>query len=104
VIADDRPGSRYSTFLERLRARSLSSWDHGERAPRALDAARELARLAWAAEHQPGVVPDVPELGHHALADQLTVLLLDAEHSGADKDVLDGIVDRLAATLSVRMS
>ena len=98
-----RPGSLYSEFFRRLRARPLSSWSINNRAAIAQTAAAELATLGWAQLHPTGQAPPVPDLGPHALADQLEVLLVEAERTGADPAVLRRLIVDLAQTLSVRL-
>ena len=68
-----------------------------------MDAARaalaELAALASAAD---GFArPKVPELGAHALADQVVVLTSDALAAGADAVTVDAVLVRLASELGI---
>ncbi len=98
---DDRPGSQYSGFLEQLRARPLSSWSHGNRAAAGRAAVNDLAALGWQAERRSGAVPAVPDLGRHVLADQVYVLLTDAERAGADEVALAEVVTALAEALRI---
>lgn len=95
---DDRPGPRYSEFFRRLRARPLSSWAVGERTAAAHAALAQLAALGWAGA---GPVPPVPDLGPHALADQLQVLTDDALAAGATGAV-DAVITALADGLRIR--
>ncbi|WP_111767630.1 hypothetical protein [Nakamurella deserti] len=102
-MTDHRPGPLYSAFFGRLRARPLSSWSVGERSTVAHRACAELAALGWAAENRgEAPVPTVPDLGPHALADQLQVLLDDALAAGADPAAVHALMAELATRLSVR--
>ncbi|MEO5832499.1 MAG: hypothetical protein ABJA16_04735 [Nakamurella sp.] len=111
-MTDRRPGPRYSEFFRRLRTRPLSSWAVGERAAAAHAALAELAALGWVGA---GPVPPVPDLGPHALADQLQVLAADvltaetAETTGAAGAAetagaaVHTIITTLAGRLSIRL-
>ncbi len=99
-MSDPRPGPRYSEFFRRLRARPLSSWTVGERTASARSAAVDLAALGWTVADGP--VPPVPDLGPHALADQLQLLTADAVAADADAEVLDAIIRTLARRLGIR--
>jgi hypothetical protein len=79
----------------------VSSWELDGRTAAARAAVGELAILGW---DRPGPTPPVPDLGPHALADQLEVLLLDAERAGADADQLEQLMAALAEQLSLRLS
>ena len=63
--------------------------------------ARQLAALGWAARASgaQGPVPPVPDLGSHALADQLQVLTGDALTAGADPAAVRDVLTRLASEL-----
>jgi len=100
--SDQRPDPRHSRFLERLRARPLSSWSHGQRYAAARRSLGQLAEWEWAAAGRPGVPPEVPDLGAAAIADQLSVLVLDAQRSGVDPDRLTAVLGQLADELHVR--
>ncbi len=103
-MTDPRPGPPYSAFFRRLRARPLSSWPVGDRVAAAREATADRAALGWAAEGRGELaVPGVPDLGAHALADQLEVLTDDALAAGADPAAVHDIVARLAGRLSVRL-
>lgn len=100
----DRPGQQFSDFFRKLRARSLSSWDVAGRVPAARRATMRLAELGWRAEHpadQP--VPEVPDLGRHALADQLEVLTVDALRGGAPTAEVSAVLEELAGALHLRL-
>lgn len=98
-MTDRRPGPP-SEFFRRLRARSLSSWGVGERAAAAREAMRTLAALGWPG---PGPVPAVPDLGPHAIADQLQVLADAAVAAGAPSADVDAVIVALADRLSIRV-
>jgi len=100
----DRPGPRYSDFFRRLRARPVSSWAVAGRVAAARSTAERLAELGWAHEQHDGrQAPPVPDLGWHALADQLEVLLDDADRAGVDAGLLGTLMTELAEKLSVRL-
>jgi hypothetical protein len=80
----------------------LSSWSHGERYAAARRSLGLLAAWEWAADGRPGSAPEVPDLGAVAIADQLTVLVLDADRSGVDPDRLNALLAELADALHVR--
>jgi hypothetical protein len=105
------PSPHWSTLVDRLRARPLSSWSY--KSPNGagdwtrLDIARaaiaEFAEVGWRAERLPGEVPAVPDLGPSAVADQLAVLISDAARAGVPREQLDGRVRELADALGVRL-
>lgn len=82
-------------MLRRLRAWPVSSWRHGDRTDRTREALHAVAALAAAARGNPA--PAVPDVGPHALADQVVVLLADARAAGAPA----GEIDRVMAALLV---
>jgi hypothetical protein len=103
-MTSDRPGSQYSEFFRRLRARPLSSWSLDERATSARRTATQLAALAWTGEHPAEhPMPSVPDLGPHVIADQLEVLAVDAERAGADNAEVRRLMIGLAQKLSLRL-
>lgn len=100
----NRPGSQYSDFFQRMRARPLSSWSIGDRAHSARTATAQLAALSWQLEHLDGTSPPpVPDLGAHVYADQLRVLIADAIQAGADPRDIRTLMSELADQLSIRL-
>ena len=94
-----RPGPQTDEFLRRLRAWPVSSWRHGDRIAatrRALDA---LAALAAGARGV--VVPEVPPLAVHVLADQLVVLIADARAAGVPASQVDAVISDLRTELGL---
>jgi len=67
-------------LFQRLRAWNVSSWRHADRVPIIRAALEDLSRLASAHDGIPR--PPVPDVGVHALADQLQVLTADALDAG----------------------
>ncbi|MTD12832.1 hypothetical protein GIS00_02590 [Nakamurella sp. YIM 132087] len=86
-------------LIRRLRARPVSAWQHGDRIPAARAALDDLAAAAAQQECRP--VPAVPDLGAHALVDQLEVLFADAARSGVDPALIRRLTDALATRLGV---
>ncbi len=91
-----RPDPRPGDILRRLRARPLSSWS-AERVAAIRAALQALADLASAAAEEPTRV--VPALHPSALADQLEVLLRDAERCGATPADIDRVLGPVAQRL-----
>ena len=91
------PGPQTDEIIRRLRAWPVPSWQHRDRAGRTRRALQEVADLAAAhpGEHV------VPDLGVHALADQLSVLVRQATADGVDGRVLAGLLDELAVDLGL---
>lgn len=90
-----RPGPRSDDLIRRLRAWPLSSWRHGARVERTHAALQALADLT-----QPG--RPVPDVGVHALPDQLAVLLREASGAGVPAGRIDEVLDALRADLRLR--
>lgn len=84
-------------LLRRLRAWPVSGWEHGDRilaARHALHSLATLSALARGEDRHP-----VPELGAHALADQLQVLTDDALAGGASPQAVEAVLTDLAGDL-----
>ena len=94
------PGPRPDDIIRRLRALPVSGWRHGNRIDSARRAMQRLAELAAAARGT-SPAPRVPELGAHAIADQLVVLVADARCAGVPPDTVDEALLRLAAELGI---
>lgn len=84
-------------LLRRLRAWPVSGWEHGTRIRAARHALQSLATLSALARGE--VDRPVPELGPHALADQLQVLADDALDGGADPAAVAMVLTDLARDL-----
>ena len=88
---------RQVELFGRLRAWNVSSWRHGDRV---VIVRETLSALAAIASDQDGFDrPPVPEVGVHALADQLEVLVMDAASAGATSERIDAVLDELAVRL-----
>lgn len=97
-----RPDPHLTELIRKLRARPLSSWEYGDRGLVLRHALSELASLAASArEVSPHAVPDI---GLHALADQLAVLILDAQEAGVPTDQLAQLVARISSSLGLSES
>jgi hypothetical protein len=94
------PGLQTTHLVRRMRTWSASSWRHRDRLPRTREALQELADLAAAREGRPRIV--VPNEGEAALADQLAVLVADAQRCGVQGDQIADVLERLTSTLGVR--
>ena len=93
------PGPQAADLFRRLRAWSVSAWRHGERIPAARATLAHLAVLATAHDGTPR--PAVPDVGVHALVDQLQVLVADAVLAGAQSAQVCEVLYRLAGTLGL---
>lgn len=103
-MSSDWPGPQpYSEFFGRLRARPLSSWQINGRAAAARAAIDALAALGRRPGDLAGRGPVVPDLGAHALADQLQVLTDDADAAGVGDAAIEKVLEQLAERLSVRL-
>jgi hypothetical protein len=94
-----RPGPQSDDFLRRLRAWPVSSWRHGDRIAatrRALDVLAALAATARGA-----AAPEVPPLAAHVLADQLVVLIADADAAGVPAADVDAVITVLRTELGL---
>jgi hypothetical protein len=87
-------------LLTRLRAWSVASWRHGDRVALARAACQQLADLA--ADRESRAPMTVPDHGESALADQLAVLVADAQRAGIPTAQIETIISNLAAGLGVR--
>ena len=87
-------------LLRRLRVWSVSSWRHGDRVPLARAACQQLADLA--ADRESRAPMAVPDHGESALADQLAVLVADAECAGVPAAQIATIISDLAVGLGLR--
>lgn len=84
-------------LLRHLVTRSVRSWDHN-RTARLREALQQLEDVAAAAEgRSPHPVPDV---GQHALVDQLQVLLDEAARAGVPAQQVAPVVSALAEQLA----
>ncbi|RIJ69771.1 hypothetical protein D1871_21150 [Nakamurella silvestris] len=90
---------QFADVLRRLRARSVSSFEVGDREVQmrtALQALEDLtARAEGRARHT------VPEVEPYAYVDQLTVLLEEARLAGVDPAAVQALMTDLAADLSL---
>ncbi|SDO30426.1 hypothetical protein SAMN04515671_0494 [Nakamurella panacisegetis] len=94
------PGPQLTDLFRRLWAWNVSSWQHGDR----IELARvTLRRLAAMASDSDGLArPDVPDVGPHALADQLFVLAADALGSGCSTEAVEAVLLDLGGALRLR--
>ena len=92
-------GGWEETF-RRLRVWNLSSWRHADRQRHARAALAELTEMASQADGFRR--PPVPDVGVHALADQLEVLSADAVAAGAPREHVEAVLVRLATQLGMR--
>ncbi len=99
---EDRPEPLYPDFLRRLRNRPVSSWAVSGRVEATRAALDQLALRGFTTELPGHPVPPVPDVGVHALADQLEVLLRDAARAGVKRAELDVLIEELAGVLGVR--
>jgi hypothetical protein len=92
------PGPQPDEIVRRLRAWPVSGWRHGDRVARARRSLQDLADLG---AHARGlaVAPQVPQLGPHALGDQLAVLVSDAWRAGVGAADVNRVVSELARHL-----
>lgn len=97
-VPTDHHGPQLGALSRRLRAWSLSSWQHGDRIAQTRRALQELADLAGA-PGQPA--PRVPELSEMALADQLMVLGREAIIAGRVEEAAT-VLERLTSALGLR--
>jgi len=86
-------------LFRRLRAWNVSSWRYADRISRTRAALDTLAQLAT--DYDNVQRPAVPEVGVHALADQLEVLTADAIDSGVPVDEVDAVLSDLAEGLGL---
>ncbi|AZI57383.1 hypothetical protein EH165_03615 [Nakamurella antarctica] len=94
-----RPDSQLSDIVRRLRVWSLSSWKFNGRAGALRDRLQTLADLtAGRLGRSPLQVPDV---GAHALVDQLIVLVADAHDAGVPRAEIDEQLHRVASELGL---
>ncbi len=98
-VASDHQGPLLGALTRRLRAWSLSSWQHADRIGQTRTALQELADLAGGAQGRPA--PRVPELSALALADQLMVLGREANAAGRAEDAAM-VLERLTGALGLR--
>jgi len=91
---------QFADVLRRLRARSVSSFDFGDRTQRVRRTLTALEILTAAAQGRDPY--PVPELEAYVYADQLTVLLAEAALAGVDPATVEGLMQELAAGLSLR--
>ncbi len=97
----ERPaaGGWEETF-RRLRVWNVSSWRHADRLRQTRTALAELAEMASQADMFRR--PPVPDVGVHALADQLEVLTADALAAGVPREHVDAVLMELAGQLGLR--
>jgi hypothetical protein len=86
-------------LFRRVRNWNLSSWRHADRIAQTRSALSSLA--AQAATYDGIPRPAVPDVGVHALADQLQVLTMDALEAGVPADEIRTVLARLARDLGL---
>ena len=86
-------------LVRRVRRWNLSSWRHANRIARTRFALSTLAERATA--HDRIERPAVPDVGVHALGDQLEVLISDALEAGVPADEVDSVLAGLARDLGL---
>lgn len=96
----NQPGPQLAEVFRRLWAWNVSSWRHGDRIALTRAALSELATMAT--QYDRIVRPAVPDVGPHALADQLVVLTADALEAGAPQSQVDAVLLDLARGLELR--